>query len=196
LAADDRPDTRPGGLALSGPAEVAILVLVALCAGIVDAVAGGGGLLTVPVLTALGLPPHLALGTNKGQSTFGAFSSLLAFARAGWVDRRRALFAFPLGFAGSLGGAAAVFLLRPEVLRPVVLVLLLGSALFVGLRRGPPAPAPGSRRAGRRRSPPCWRSASAPTTASSGRAPAPSSSWASSACWASPWPGPRPPPRW
>jgi uncharacterized protein len=85
-----------------------------------------------------GLPPHLALGTNKGQSVFGSGASLLRFARAGMVDPARAQVAFPAGFAGSLLGAAAVLLVRPEVLRPLVLVLLVGAAAFVGLRRGPP----------------------------------------------------------
>jgi uncharacterized membrane protein YfcA len=118
--------------------HLALLTLVAFVAGTVDAVAGGGGLLTVPALVAAGLPPHLALGTNKGQSVFGSGASLLRFARAGLVDAGRARVAFPAGFAGSLAGAAAVLLVRPAVLRPLVLVLLVGAAAFVTLRRGPP----------------------------------------------------------
>ncbi|HET9597281.1 MAG TPA: TSUP family transporter [Anaeromyxobacteraceae bacterium] len=118
--------------------HLALLALVAFVAGIVDAVAGGGGLLTVPALVTAGLPPHLALATNKGQSVFGAAAALLRFARAGMVDAARARVAFPAGLVGSLLGAAAVLRVRPEVLRPVVLALLVGAAAFVGLRRGPP----------------------------------------------------------
>jgi uncharacterized membrane protein YfcA len=55
----------------------ALLALVSLAAGTVDAIGGGGGLLTLPVLLAAGLPPHLALGTNKGQSVFGAAAALV-----------------------------------------------------------------------------------------------------------------------
>ncbi len=121
-----------------GLAEILLLAGVALVAGVVDAIAGGGGLVTVPFLVAAGLPPHLVIGTNKGQSVFGAFSALLAFRRAGMVEPRRARVSFPAGFVGSLLGAGLVLLIRPEVLRPLVLLMLAGAALFVGLRRGPP----------------------------------------------------------
>ncbi|HET7753854.1 MAG TPA: TSUP family transporter [Anaeromyxobacteraceae bacterium] len=118
--------------------QLALLVAAAFFAGTVDAIAGGGGLVTVPALLAAGLPPQLALGTNKGQSVFGSGAALLRFARAGLVDGRRARIAFPAGFAGSLGGAALVLLVRPDVLRPIVLGLLVAVGVFFALRRGPP----------------------------------------------------------
>jgi uncharacterized membrane protein YfcA len=121
-----------------GLLEIAILVAVALAAGTIDAIAGGGGLLTVPALLAIGLPPHLALGTNKGQSVFGALTALARFARGGLVDPQRAKVTFPLGLLGSLAGAALVLALPPSTLRPVVVVLLAAVALFVGFRRAPP----------------------------------------------------------
>jgi hypothetical protein len=120
---------------MPGPAEIALLAAVALVAGTVDAVAGGGGLLTVPALLAAGLPPHLALATNKGQSTFGSFAAMVRFGRAGLLDGRRALVTFPAGLAGSLLGAAAVLLVPPATLRPLVLALLGGAAVFAVLRR-------------------------------------------------------------
>lgn len=109
---------------------------MALCAatmfaGAVDAVGGGGGLITVPALLAAGLPPHLALGTNKGQSVFGSCAALSRYTHAGLVDRRVAALVFPLAVAGSAGGAAAALAIRPEVLRPVVLVLLLAAGAIV-----------------------------------------------------------------
>jgi uncharacterized membrane protein YfcA len=121
------------------PGVLALLALAAFAAGIVDAIAGGGGLITVPALLAAGLPPHLALGTNKGQSVFGSGASLLRFARAGLVDARRAQVAFPGGVAGALCGAALVLLLRPTVLRPVVLALLVAVAFFMAFRPSLPA---------------------------------------------------------
>jgi uncharacterized protein len=129
---------------LSG-GQLAVLALVALTAGVVDAIGGGGGLLTVPALLAFGLPPHLALATNKGQSVFGSGAALLRFARAGLVPWDRARWTWPLGFTGALVGAAAVLRVRPEVLRPVVLVLLVVAAAFLVFRR----PAEGKSIAGR-----------------------------------------------
>src|SRR5438270_12049759 len=100
----------------------------------VDAVAGGSGLIAVPALLAAGLPPHLALGTNKAQGVFGTFASPLRYARAGLLDRKRTRITFPLGLAGSFCGAALVLLVPPSTLRPAVLVLLVLAAFAVALR--------------------------------------------------------------
>lgn len=54
------------------------------------------------------------------------------------IERGRAALSFPLAFGGSLAGAWLLLLVRPDALRPVVLALLVGVALFVGLRRSPP----------------------------------------------------------
>jgi uncharacterized membrane protein YfcA len=112
-----------------------LLPLVAFVAGFVDAIAGGGGLLTVPALLNVTPDLRLALGTNKGQSVFGSFASLLSFARAGRVNRRRAIPAFLAALAGSLIGVQLVFAMKPETLRPVVLGLLVGVAIFFLTRR-------------------------------------------------------------
>jgi len=110
------------------------LVLAALAAGMVDAVAGGSGVIAVPALLAAGLPPHLALGTNKAQGVFGTCASTLRYARAGLLDARRARVTFPAGLAGSLCGAALVLLVPPSTLRPLVLVLLVAVAVALALR--------------------------------------------------------------
>ncbi|MEQ1566397.1 MAG: TSUP family transporter [Myxococcota bacterium] len=113
---------------------IAALVGVAFVAGFVDAIAGGGGLLTLPALLAAGLPPHVALGTNKGQAVFGSGAALVSFTRAGWVDRKTAPGRFAVGFAGSLAGAALVSTMSPATLRPVVLALLVGVGVALALR--------------------------------------------------------------
>lgn len=122
------------------PEHIAALAGVGLIAGTIDAIAGGGGLLTLPALLLSGLPPHLALGTNKGQSVFGSFAATARFWRAGTISADHARLAFPLGLLGSLIGAQLVLVLRPETLEPVVLVVLPIVALTVTLRppqRGP-----------------------------------------------------------
>ena len=117
------------------PGTLAILAAVAFAAGLVDAIAGGGGLLTVPALLATGLPPQLALATNKGQAAFGAISSFVSFWSEDGIDRHRALRGFVCGFVGSLAGARVLLLVRPEPLKPVILVLLLAAAGFVAYPR-------------------------------------------------------------
>ncbi len=116
------------------PTVIAALAAAAFVAGTIDAIAGGGGLITLPALLAAGLPPALALGTNKGQSTFGSFSALVHFWRAGAVDRRRAPVAFAAAFVGALLGARLVLAIPREALRPVVLVLLVGVAAALAFR--------------------------------------------------------------
>ncbi len=103
----------------------------AFVAGLIDAIGGGGGLVTVPVLLSLGLPLHVALGTNKGQSVFGTTTSLVTFWRRGGIDAGRAPVAFLAGLLGSALGALALLAVRPEPLRPLVLVLLIGAVAVV-----------------------------------------------------------------
>jgi uncharacterized protein len=114
-----------------------MLALAAFAAGLVDAIAGGGGLLTVPALLAAGLPVHVALATNKGQASFGAVSSFVSFWTKDGIDRKRAPWGFACGFFGSLAGARVLLLVRPEPLKPVVLVLLVLAMAFVGWPRKP-----------------------------------------------------------
>ncbi len=118
-----------------GPATIALLALAGFAAGFVDAIAGGGGLVTLPALLAVGLPPHLALGTNKGQAVFGAISSAYSFFKRGEMDRARMPIAFVFGFVGSCLGALALLAVRPEPLKPVVLVLLVAVAALLAARR-------------------------------------------------------------
>lgn len=121
-----------------------LLCAAAFLAGTVDAIAGGGGLITVPALLATGLPPQTALGTNKGQSVFGAAAALVRFRRAGLLDGALAAVTFPAGLVGSALGATLVLALDPALLRPLVMVLLLLAGAVVLFRRSPPplAPAP------------------------------------------------------
>lgn len=123
---------------------LALLPLAGFGAGFVDAVAGGGGLLTVPALLAAGLPPNLALGTNKGQAVFGAMSSAWGYRRAGLLRPRVIRWGFPAGLLGSLGGALLVSAIDPKTLGPVVLVLLLVAAALVLVPRPRAQTAPGA----------------------------------------------------
>jgi uncharacterized protein len=109
---------------------IALLALVAFVAGFIDAMAGGGGLLTIPALLAAGIPPVAAIATNKLQSTFGTGGAFLAFARKGHIDFRR--FAWPAA-AALIGAAAGSFTLQridPSFLAACIPVLLIAMALY------------------------------------------------------------------
>ena len=114
---------------------VVLLSLAALGAGTVDAIAGGGGLITLPALLAAGLAPHQALATNKGQSMWGSGAALVAFWRAGRVARKQAPTNFVAGVAGSLAGAALVTMIDKNALRPIVIGMLIGAALLLVVRK-------------------------------------------------------------
>ena len=114
---------------------IVLLAITAFLAGIVDAIAGGGGLITLPALLMAGLPPHVALGTNKGQSVWGSGAALVAFWRAGRVDKRQAALAFPLGLLGAALGAELVLLVDRDALRPIVIAMLIGAAVLLVIRK-------------------------------------------------------------
>lgn len=114
-----------------------LLCAVALVAGLIDAIAGGGGLLSLPALLMVLPDARIALGTGKAQSSFGTAASLYSYARAGHVDRRRALPSFVAGGIGAFVGVQVVLVLKPEIIRPVVLVLLVAAALFFAVRGRP-----------------------------------------------------------
>jgi uncharacterized membrane protein YfcA len=128
----------------TSPALTLLLAAAAFLAGLVDAIAGGGGLISLPALLAAGLPPAAALATNKGQAIFGAVSSFASFWRRRGIDRARAPLGFVAGFVGSCLGVRALLAMRPEPLRPVVMALLIGAAVIVlgSPKRAGTTPAP------------------------------------------------------
>ena len=111
------------------------LFATGLVAGWVDAIAGGGGLLTVPMLLATGMDPQDALGTNKFQSSMGTTMATVQYARHGllkWSEVSQGVVATA---SGALLGAACVTRIDAQVLRPVIPVLLVAIALYLGLNR-------------------------------------------------------------
>jgi uncharacterized protein len=111
--------------------QILTLSGVAFVAGLVDAIAGGGGLLQLPALLAMGIAPHFAFATNKGASVFGALASFRKFLSQGLVDLRWLWRLIAGGLLGSLAGAALLIQVSPQALRPLVLVLLFLSAIAV-----------------------------------------------------------------
>lgn len=107
-----------------------LLFAVAVLAGFVDSIAGGGGLLCVPALLWAGLTPAQTLATNKLQGSFGTFSATLSFLRAGQIDLVAMRPAVLAVFAGSAAGTLTVQVLDASFLKGVLPILLIGVALF------------------------------------------------------------------
>jgi uncharacterized membrane protein YfcA len=103
---------------------------VAAVAGFIDAIAGGGGLVTVPALLWAGLPPVQALATNKAQAVFGSGTAAMHFVRRGRVDLQALTPAIAFTFLGSAIGTLAVQRLDSEFLSRLVPLLLLGFAAY------------------------------------------------------------------
>lgn len=106
------------------------LTLTGVVAGFVDAVAGGGGLITVPALIYAGLPPAMVLGTNKAQAACGTAMATWRYHRAGLFELRPALPSVGAVFAGAMIGTLVVSHMKAEWLGLIVPVLLMAICLY------------------------------------------------------------------
>ena len=111
----------------------ALLFAAGLSGGFIDAIAGGGGLITVPTLLGVGLPPQLALGTNKAQSSCGTIIAVSRYARAGLVGWAEVRLAAALAFLGSMAGAWTLTLIGNDALRRIIPWMLLAVVVYVAL---------------------------------------------------------------
>jgi uncharacterized membrane protein YfcA len=112
-------------------AILAMLFVVGLVAGFVDSIAGGGGLIALPVLLSTGLPPTIALGTNKLQATFGSASAAWHYTRAKVVALRECGWGVFYTVIGAIVGTMIVQRLDPALLKHMIPVVLLVIAAYV-----------------------------------------------------------------
>ncbi|MEX2947340.1 TSUP family transporter [Staphylococcus warneri] len=108
---------------------ILIIVLFGFLASFIDSVVGGGGLISTPALLAIGLPPAVALGTNKLASSFGTLTSTIKFIRSGNVDLKIVSKLFPFVLIASSGGAYLATLLPAQLLKPLIIIAL--SLVFI-----------------------------------------------------------------
>ncbi|MBU8918664.1 TSUP family transporter [Neobacillus sp. 114] len=112
------------------PTLLIILILFGFLASFIDSVVGGGGLIALPALLFTGLNPAGAVATNKLASTIGSLTSTFMFYRSGKLDIKSVYKLFPLTFIGSMLGAWTVHLINPELLKPLMLVMLAAVAIY------------------------------------------------------------------
>ena len=104
---------------------------LALIAGFVDAIAGGGGLISLPAYFFAGLPPHAAIATNKLSSTLGTLVATVRYALFGYMVKRFVVAGVACGLVGSAIGANLALLADATVLTAVMLVALPPVAFLV-----------------------------------------------------------------
>ncbi len=115
------------------PLAFVALVCAAFVAGFVDAIAGGGGLITVPCMTLAGLDPVTAIATNKLQSSFGSGSAALSFARAGHLRWRDTRWIVALAALGAVIGASLLASVPTAAVITALPILLVAVALYFAL---------------------------------------------------------------
>lgn len=116
---------------------ILLLACVAFAAGFLDAIAGGGGLVTLPALLVAGLDPLAAIATNKVQSSCASVSATVSFARKGMIEWRSGLPMAALSFLAGGTGALAAGMLPRGALEQIIPVLLVMVAVYFAWARTP-----------------------------------------------------------
>ncbi|MEO4054992.1 TSUP family transporter [Solibacillus sp. CAU 1738] len=114
---------------------ILLLFFFGFLAAFIDSVVGGGGLISLPALMFTGLSPSAAVATNKLAGTMGSMTSTITFYRSGKLDIKSVYKWFPLAFIGSMIGAWVVHLMNPEILKPLMLVMLAAVAVYTIFRK-------------------------------------------------------------
>ena len=100
-------------------------------AGLIDSIAGGGGLISLPAYLIAGVPPHIALGTNKTSSSMGTVVSAAKLAKNGFVDRRTAIPGGLCAVAGAIVGATISLYVEDTVITHMMIVIRPVVAFYV-----------------------------------------------------------------
>lgn len=103
------------------------MFLIAIIAGVVDAIAGGGGLITIPSLLLVGVPPMIALGTNKLQAVIGELTTSIIFIKSKQVSIKGIFLGLSCTAIGAVVGAVSVSLFDKsslEIILPILMVFI------------------------------------------------------------------------
>lgn len=103
--------------------------------GIVDSVCGGGGLIIVPSLMAIGMPPHMVVGTNQCGAIVGCWASFVEYAKAGKIDMKICKMILPFALVGAFFGSRLNLVLDEKFLQILMIVLVPILAVISFLNR-------------------------------------------------------------
>lgn len=121
------------------PIWVVLLIGIGVfCASFMDAIGGGGGIISVPVYLIAGLPVHNALGTNKLSSCLGTAASMYRFLKNGFVDWGLAIPSVAIAIFGAYMGTSAQLLVNEKYLKYLLLIVLpIVAVILVKQKRFP-----------------------------------------------------------
>lgn len=116
--------------------ELNLLTFLIVCpltflGGFVDAVAGGGGLITLPAYLLAGLPVHYSIATNKLSAGMGTTVSTIKLARMGYIPWRKAALCIVMAVIGSACGARLALLVSADLFKKILLVIIPLTAFYV-----------------------------------------------------------------
>lgn len=116
--------------------EITLTTFLIVCplvflGGFVDAVAGGGGLISLPAYMIAGLPVHNSIATNKLSSGMGTTVSTYRFARGGNIPWKKALPCIVMAMIGSAAGARLALLVDADLFKRLMLVIIPVTAFYV-----------------------------------------------------------------
>lgn len=112
-----------------------ILMVVAFIAGFIDAIAGGGGLITIPALLTVGIPPHLSLGTNKLAASFGSLTATITFYRQGLFEPKQWQSAALGTLIGAIAGTLIAHILEASFIAKALPLMIISTAIYTLLVR-------------------------------------------------------------
>jgi uncharacterized membrane protein YfcA len=118
-----------------GILDYIFICLAGFIAAAVDSIAGGGGLISLPAIMAVGVPSQLALGTNKFASTCASFTSTLTFAKSKKIYMPLIKYLIPCTLVGASIGVYTALRLDPAVLQVMILVLIFAVAIYTILNK-------------------------------------------------------------
>ena len=104
-------------------------------AAAVDSIAGGGGMISLPAIIAAGVPPHLALGTNKFASTWGSITSTIKFARSDKINFNLVKYQIGCTIIGSAIGVKTVLSIDERFLHVLIVALIFAVAIYTTLKK-------------------------------------------------------------
>ena len=114
---------------------IAFICVAGFIAAAIDSIAGGGGLISLPAIIAAGVPPHMALGTNKFASSSASLTSTIKFAASGKINFKLARWQIPCTALGAALGVRTVLAIDERVLNGLIVVMVFAVALYTIIKK-------------------------------------------------------------